>query len=637
MEGSRIPRQLRRFTSLAFFSVTIFGLTFSIFCQVPTVEKVEPPNWWVGSSVNPVRILIRGTGLGGARVDSGNTGLSISNISVNTNGHYLFADVRIAENVKPGDYPIKITTPSGTVSVPFSIFTPTQRMGNNQGFLPDDVIYLIMPDRFADGDLSNDDPAKSKGLFDRSKPRRYHGGDLQGIIEHLQYVKNLGATAIWTTPIYDNNDKLDTREVYDNEPTTGYHGYGAVDFYGVEEHFGDLAKVKEFVRKAHLAGLLVIQDQVANHTGPYHPWANDPPTPTWFNGTVQEHISNNWQKWTTMNPRASYQTQRRNLEGWFVDILPDLNQTDPEVEKYLIQNSLWWLAQTGFDAIRMDTLPHVPRVFWKNWSAAIHREFPKVNILGELFDGDPALLSYFQKGRVGHDGIDTGIDSLFDFPLYFAMREAFAKGGSVRTVSQILAHDWLYPRPEVLGTFLGNHDVPRFVSEQGATADGLKLAFTFIMTTRGTPIIYYGDEIGLQGGGDPDNRRDFPGGFPGDSRNAFNANARTAAENDMYNFVSKLGTLRKQFKPLRNGRSVDLLDEEQQMAYARVNETEAVLVIINNDTKPADVKFDVSMLKPIGTNTALIDAFGKLADVTVSNGTVSAKMPPRSAAILTKK
>ena len=236
-------------------------------------------------------------------------------------------------------------------------------MGNNQGFLPDDVIYLIMPDRFADGDPSNNDPPKSKGLYDRSKPRRYHGGDLQGIIDHLQYIKALGATAIWTTPIYDNNDRLDTKEVYAGEPTTGYHGYGAVDFYGVEEHFGGLAKLKELVRRAHLAGLEVIQDEVVNHIGPFHPWANDPPTPTWFNGSVANHLSNNWQKWTTMNPRATYQTQRRNLDGWFVDILPDLNQNDPEVAQYLIQNSLWWLAQTGFDAIRMDTLPHVPRSF----------------------------------------------------------------------------------------------------------------------------------------------------------------------------------------------------------------------------------------------------------------------------------
>ena len=617
-------------------SLILLLITFG-YSQAPTVEKVEPANWWVGSTINPVRVLIKGTNLGGSRAESSNPGITISNIKVSSNGHYMFGDVKIGESVKPGDYPIKVITAGGMVNAPFSIFTPAQRLGNNQGFLPDDVIYLLMPDRFADGDPTNDDPAKSKGLYDRSKPRRYHGGDLQGIIDHLQYIKSLGVTAIWTTPIYDTNDKLDFKEFYDNEPTTGYHGYGAVDFYGVEEHFGDLAKVKEFVRKAHLAGLLVIQDQVANHTGPFHPWATDPPTPTWFNGTVENHISNNWQKWTTMDPHATYQTQRRNLDGWFVNVLPDLNQNDPEVERYLIQNSLWWLAQTGFDAIRMDTLPHVPRPFWAKWSGAVHREFPKVNILGELFDGDPALLSYFQKGRVGHDGIDTGIDTLFDFPLYFATRDAFAKGRSIREVSQVLAHDWLYPRPEVLATFIGSHDVNRFVNESGATAEGLRLAFTLVMTTRGTPIIYYGDEIALPGGGDPDNRRDFPGGFPGDQRNAFTSTGRTAAENDMFNFVAKLGALRKELKPLRSGRLLDLLDEEQQMAYARATETEAVIVVFNNDTKPADMKFDVSMIKTIGSNAVLTDALGKIGDVAVASGSISIKMPARSASILVKK
>ena len=607
---------------------------FYVVGQVPTVEKVEPPNWWVGSTINPVRVLVRGANLKGARAESSNPGIAVSNIAVSANGHYLFADVAIRENVKPGDYPIRITTAVGMVNAPFSIFTSAQRMGNYQGYLPDDVIYLLMPDRFANGDPTNDDPAKSKGLFDRSKTRRYHGGDLQGIIDHLQYIKSLGATAIWTTPIYDNNDKLDFKEFYDNEPTTGYHGYGAVDFYGVEEHFGDLAKVKDFVRKAHLAGLLVIQDQVANHTGPFHVWANDPPTPTWFNGTVQNHISNNWQKWTTMNPRATYQTQRRNLEGWFVDILPDLNQNDPEVEKYLIQNSLWWLAQSGFDAIRMDTLPHVPRSFWAKWAGAIHREYPKVNILGELFDGDPALLSYFQKGHMGHDRIDTQIDTLFDFPLYFAIRDVFGQGRSVREISQVFAHDWLYPRPEVLTTFIGVHDMARFINEPGATPDALKLAFTLIMTSRGTPIIYYGDEIGMSGGGDPDNRRDFPGGFPGDARNAFTATGRTAAENDMWSYVAKLGALRKELKPLRTGRTLDLLDEEQQMAYARVTDGDAVIVIFNNDTKPAEVRFDISMIKTIGANAVLTDALGKIGDVTVANGMVVLKMPARSASIL---
>ena len=497
----------------------IFCFFLSVNAQMPTVEKVEPPGWWTNSSIKTVRVMLRGTNLTGARVESSNPVIRVSNPKANANGHYLFFDLTIAENAKNGNYPIKITTAKGTTNAQFEIFQPLQRAGNYQGFLPDDVIYFLMPDRFADGDPTNNDPPKSKGLYDRKKGRHYHGGDLQGVINKLEYIKSLGATAIWTTPVYDNNDKPDTMEVYPGMPeTTGYHGYGAVDMYAVDEHLGDMAKLKEFVRRAHQQGLIVMQDQVVNHVGPYHVWANDPPTPTWFNGTVENHLSNNWQKWTAMNPRATYQTQKRNIDGWFIDILPDLNQNDPEVEKYLIQNSLWWIAQVGFDAVRMDTLPHVPRPFWEKWMTALKAEFPKVNVLGELYDGDPALLAYFQGGRRGHDGVDTKLDTLYDFGLFYPIRNAFARGGNIREVSQIFAKDWLYPNPRVLTTFLGVHDMPRFMNEEGATIEGLKLAQTLIMTSRGTPLLYYGDEIAMRGGGDPDNRRDFPGGFSGDTR-----------------------------------------------------------------------------------------------------------------------
>jgi glycosidase len=628
----------RRIGHLVGILLTAYCLLLTVYAQAPSVEKVDPPSWWVGGTINPVRVLVRGTNFANAKVESGTPGLTPSNPKVSANGHYIFFDLAVAESVQPGNYQIRITTPSGTTNAAFGVFAALPRYGNYSGYSTDDVIYLLMPDRFSDGDPTNNDPSKSKGIFDRSKPRSYHGGDLQGVIDKLPYLKGLGVTAIWTTPVYDNNDKPDTKEVYDGAPyTTGYHGYGATDFYSVEEHFGDLAKLKEFVRKAHLAGFVVIQDQVVNHTGPYHVWAEDPPTPTWFNGTVKNHLSNNWQKWTTMNPRATYQTQRRNLEGWFVDVLPDLNQTDSEVEKYLIQNSLWWLAQTGYDAIRMDTLPHVPRSFWAKWAAAVHREYPKVNILGELFDGDPALLSYFQKGRRGNDGIDTQIDTLFDFPLYYAIRDAFAQGHSIRGISQVLAHDWLYPKPEVLTTFLGVHDMQRFLNEPGATIDGLKLAQTFLMTNRGTPIIYYGDEIAMRGGNDPDNRRDFPGGFAGDPKNAFTPAGRTSEENDVWNYVAKLCALRKELEPLRRGRSLDLLDEEQQLAFARVTDKSAVIVVFNNDTKAADVSFDISMLKTISANATLADQLGKLGDVKAANGSVKISMPARTAAILVAK
>ena len=622
--------------SLLIALLVTLGAQAAAMGQAPSVEKVEPPSWWKGSTINPVRVLLTGKGLGGARVTTTPaSGLRTGNIKISENGHYLFVDVTITPAVKTGTQYLTVSSAKGSAFVPFEVTAKSVSAGTHRGYTPDDVIYFLIPDRFADGDTSNNDPEKSRGLYDRRLGRHYHGGDLQGVINKLPYLKSLGVTAIWTTPFYDNNDKPDYKEMYEGMPfTTGYHGYGAVDMYAVDEHLGDMAKLKEFVQRAQAMGFKIIQDQVANHSGPYHRWAEDTPTPTWWNGTLKSHLSNNWQKWTAMNPRATYQTQRRNIEGWFIDILPDLNQGDPEVERYLIQNSLWWLEQGGFDAVRMDTLPHVPRSFWAKWGAAIKREYPKVNILGELFDGDPALVAYFQAGRKGHDGIDTQIDTLYDFGLFYQIRSAFARGEPIRGVSQMLARDWLYPNPNVLTTFLGVHDMERFMNEKGATVEGLKLAQTFIMTSRGTPLLYYGDEIAMPGGSDPDNRRDFPGGFPGDGIDKFAASGRTKDENGVWDHVAKLAKLRQELEPLRRGRTLDLLDEEQQMAYARVTAKDAVIVVFNNDTKPATVGFDFSMIKHFAANQTFVDRLGSVRPVNVRNSRLTFEMPPRSAAIL---
>jgi glycosidase len=607
--------------------------------RLPSVTKVEPPNWWAGHSINPVRVMLRGQNLSGARVEAVGQGVRTGLVSVNTSGTYIFVDVFIDRDAKPGGRLLRVSTALGSADTNFVVSEPLSRAGRFQGFTPDDVIYFIMPDRFADGDRSNNDPRKSPGLYDRTKGRYYHGGDFQGVIDHLPYLKELGVTAIWINPVYDNTDRLDEKEMYPEtdggpkRPTTAYHGYGAIDFYGVEEHYGTLEKLRELVDKAHALGFKVIQDQIANHTSPYHPWATDRPIPTWFYGTPESHLSNNWQKWTTMDPHASPETRRRNLEGWFIDILPDLNQDDEEVRRYLIQNTLWWLGTVGFDAVRMDTLPHVPRAFWRDWSSAIHAEYPRVNILGELFDGDPALLSYFQRGKVGSDGIDTGIDTIYDFALHYAIRDAFARGGQVRALEQVLAHDYLYPHSDQLVTFIGVHDMQRFMSEKGATVEGLKLAQTFLMTTRGTPLLYYGDELAMTGGGDPDNRRDFRGGFPGDEGDAFTRAGRTAIENDVFEYLKRLTRLRAHYAPLRRGALVNLYDEEQQTAYARVLGGEAVVVAINNDTKPATFEFDV--------NAARIYEGAKLGDLLdgsrplarVSNGKLSVALAARSVAI----
>jgi hypothetical protein len=258
----------------------------------PEVVKVEPPSWWPGHSIDPVRLLVRGRNLAGAEATSAGPGLKTGPVRVNAAGTYLFLDVTIHPGTTPGPRTIGIRTPAGTAVIPIEILAPLPRRGRFQGFSPDDVIYLLMPDRFANADPSNDDPAVSRGLIDRTKGRFYHGGDLRGVIERLPYLKDLGVTAIWLNPWYDNVNHRNERETYDGQAITDYHGYGAVDFYAVEERLGDLATLREMVDRAHEAGIKVIQDQVANHSGPYHPWVADSPTPTWYYGTQAEHLAN---------------------------------------------------------------------------------------------------------------------------------------------------------------------------------------------------------------------------------------------------------------------------------------------------------------------------------------------------------
>jgi glycosidase len=493
-----------------------------------------------------------------------------------------------------------------------------------------------MPDRFANGDPSNDDPAVTHGLFDRQKARYYHGGDLQGIIDHLPYLKDLGVTALWLNPLYDNVNRLNQRERYKGEGITDYHGYGAVDFYSVEEHFGTLAQLRELVDAAHRQGLKVIQDQVANHTGPYHPWVNDPPTPTWFHGTASHHVANRWETWTLIDPHATAELRAPTLDGWFIDILPDLNQDDEEVARYLIQNTLWWAGMAGLDGIRQDTLPYVPRRFWREWMAAIKREYPDLRVVGEVFDGDPGMVSFFQGGQARFDGVDSGVDTVFDFPTFFTIRHAFAEGKPVREVAAMTSHDYLYPNAGLLVTFLGLHDVGRFMNDTGATAQGLGLAFTFLMTARGIPMLYYGDEIGMPGGGDPDNRRDFPGGWRDDARNAFTAAGRTPAEQAIWDHVRRLARLRGELEPLRRGPMINLCVSDQQYGYARTGRTGPVVVLINNAPEAAEVSCDLAPLG-LGEGTIMIDRLSAAPDLNVAAQKVHARMPPRTAGIYTQR
>lgn len=607
-------------------------LGFSVAAQQPEILKVDPPSWWARSTVNPVRLMIHGRNLQDARVDV--EGLRIINKpQINERGTYIFVDVFIAPNAQTGQHSISVTTPRGSASSSFDVLAPLNRTGRFQGFSPSDVMYLIMIDRFADGDPSNNDPAQSRGLYDRKNKFYYHGGDLQGVIDHLPYLKDLGVTAIWLTPWYDNYDRLNEIELKDDKPSTGFHGYNPQDFYTVEEHFGTQAKLRELVETAHRSGIKIIQDQVMNHTGPYHPWVDDPPTPTWFNGTKSKHLKNSFQTWVLHDPRAVESLKRETMEGWFLDFLPDLNQLDAEVSRYLIQNTLWWIGTTGLDGIRMDTWQYVPNSFWRDWTQAIKREFPNFKVVGEVKDGDVIHTSFFQGGRVRFDGIDSGLDSLLDFPLFYPIRHAFAEGKPIDEIPKTLAKDYLYTNPEILVTLLGGHDDGRFMSEKGATLEGLKLANAFVLTTRGVPQLYYGDELAMEGGDEPTTRGDFPGGFAGDKRNAFSAGGRTKDEQALFEFIRRLTTLRREEEPLRNGALVNLYVSEQQYAFARTTPRGAVVVVFNNDNDTATIEFDVSRIAASGT---LKDQLGVSRPVQINDGKLRVSLPKRSAAIFVR-
>jgi glycosidase len=585
----------------------------------PVVEKVDPPNWWAGHSINPVRLLIRGRNLAGGRLECPR--LACGNVKVNAAGSYLFADVTVPRGTPAGTYPLTLRTASGTAPVAFTVSAPLPAAGRFQGFDANDVVYLIMPDRFANGDPANDDPAVSRGILDRRHPRRYHGGDLAGVRARLPYLKDLGVTAVWLNPVYDNTNRLDTLEVADGQPTTAYHGFHAIDYYGVEERFGDLAELRRLVDAAHAQGIKVILDMVANHTSAYHPWVHDSPTPTWYNGTVRRHLKNTFQGWTIADPYAPPALRAETLSGWFIDILPDLNQGDPEVARYLTQNTLWWVGVTGMDGIRQDTWQYVPRGFWRDWMTAINRQYPALRVVGEVLEGDPALNSFHQGGRVGFDGVDPKVHSMFDFPVYFTMRDAFARGRSLKQVALMVARDRLYPNPTALLTLLGSHDERRFMSEPGATVEGLKLAYTFLLTFRGIPLIYYGDEIAMQGGGDPDNRRDFPGGWAGDARNAFEATGRTPDQQAVFAHVQRLLKLRAERADLRGAATEHLQVGEQTYVYRRGRS----VVALNNDTTRAEVRLPLTELGD--------DALGLCPAPRRDAGGVTITIPPRSGCV----
>ena len=547
-----------------------------------TVTKVDPPSWWANHTINPVRLLVRGTNLHGARVSSTNSKLRVSNVSVNERGTYLFADVHISPSTQPGKYSLTVATRGGRSAIPFTIEPPLETHKNFQGITNDDVIYLIMPDRFADGDPSNNAPANAPPeANDRNNPRGFHGGDLRGIINNLPYLKDLGVTAIWLTPWYDNWNGLNRCEK-PWCPHTYYHGYHAIDYYAVEDRFGDLVTLRELIQKAHALGMKIIQDQVANHVGSQHPWVKDPPLPNWFHGTLAQHQLNKFSNRVLRFPNSNPADVRNVLDGWFSDDLPDMNQEEPEVARYEIQNALWWVGMTGIDGIRQDTIQYMPRFFIRDLSNALHRQYPKMWMVGEVFERDTAHTAFFIGGHKGWDGIDTKLDSVFDFALWNASLTIFTNKAPVRFLGDLLKNDKFYPDPSKLTVLANNHDTPRFMSLEGSTEAGAMMHVAFILSVRGIPQLYYGEEIAMRGTDDPDNRRDFPA-------SAFRADGRKPHEQKMFEWTRQWIQLRREHVAMRSGRTIDLFSDDETYVFARQHGNETLIIAFNRHKQPKQV------------------------------------------------
>jgi glycosidase len=481
---------------------------------------------------------------------------------------------------------------------------PLDTKGRYQGFTPDDVIYLIMPDRFANGDPANDGPT------DRNSARAYHGGDLRGLRDRLPYLKDLGVTGVWLTPVYKNSAP---------GGVGAYHGYSTVDFYDVEPRFGTMAGFKEFVDAAHQAGIKVVQDQVANHSGPRHPFVAHPPAPGWYNYADRTpKPRNNFDIAGLADPYARPKRRDSPLRGWFAGSLADFNQDNPLVADYLIQNALWWIGMTGIDAVRQDTYPYVDRPFWERYQAAVNRQFPGFTVTGEITAPNPAALSFFQGG-VKHDGLDTQLPSMLDFPLEGAVRNVFARGQPMTRLAEILAQDSLYRHPEMLVVFPGNHDQPRLLTEAQGDIGKLMMAEAFVLTTRRVVHLYYGDEIAMQGGRDPDNRRDFP-------VDAFTAAGRTGDAATVFEWTRGLLHFRREHIALRRGSLVHLVVNDNQYVALRTTPEEHVLVVLNRAGGDKPLALEVDDL-PVADGTRFRPFQAGRPELSVTGGKLTIDRP----------
>jgi len=601
--------------------VLLIVATISL-CAVaqPQVTKVEPPNWWTGF-VSPLMVLLYGENLQNAKVSVSYAGVKIHKTQLQPDRRHAFVWLDIGKNAKPGKVTLTLKTAQGTTAATLPLLARLPQRGRFQGVTRDDVIYLIMPDRFSDGDPSNNMPkGAAPSTYDRKAAKAYHGGDLKGIQDHLPYFKDLGVTTLWLNPIFDNDNVSET-----------YHGYGAIDLYAVEDHFGTTAEFQQLVNTAHQQGIKILLDMVPNHVGPNHPWASSQPAPGWLHGTTANHIDTDYNFPPVTDTHAVEKNYRSALDGWFANVLPDLAQENPLVAQYLLQNAYWWMETGGVDGFRIDTFPYVPRSFWTKYLQGLQATYPNFFAVGEVYNFESPTVAYFAGGQTGFDGIDTHLTTPFDFPMNSAIREVVNHNASAKKIVDVLRQDRLYPHAELLVTFIGNHDMKRFVTDADGSTAKLKLSFSLLATLRGIPQIYSGDEIAMPGGDDPDNRRDFPGGFPGDAQDGFTPAGRTPQEQEVYAHVQGLLKLRREHPALRTGELKHVVVADDYYLFTREAPGERLLIVFYKGESAKPLTVDL-MDTSIANAKSLVPLNGSAA-ASFQGTNLQLQLAPQSVAI----
>jgi neopullulanase len=577
---------MKKVVHLFFVSLISLWLSLgSLFAQIDKL-RIEPPNWWAGMECSELQLMVHGEDIGFTRPVLHYPGVQLKETVMVENANYLFLNLELHPVVKPGKFTISFVKGKETVfQYTYELREREAGSANRQGFNNSDVIYLLMPDRFANGDPSNDNVRGYHEKANRKNPNGRHGGDLAGIADKLDYFEELGVSTLWLNPVQENN-----------MPAYSYHGYAITDFYKVDARFGTNEDFRLLTKKMNERGLKMVMDMVFNHYGTGHCWMNELPMENWIH-QWPEFTRSNYRGGTITDPYASEADKELMLKGWFDTSMADINQDNPFVANYLIQNSIWWIEYAGLSGIRMDTYPYSYKDFMARWMQRLHQEYPHFSVVGEAWLNVAPQVAYWQDNDRNHDGFRSHLDIVFDFPLKYAITDAFNEGNGwstgVARLYESLSLDYLYNDPYNMVVFADNHDADRIFTCLGEDMRKLKMAMTFMMTVRGIPQIYYGTEI-LMTGWEHDGhgliREDFPGGWPGDKVNAFSHEGRTAEQNDAFDFISLLTNWRKGKEVIHYGQLKHYIPEDGIYVYFRYNEDESVMVILNNNDKNKTLK-----------------------------------------------